>query len=375
LYSGQKEEGKKEAQIVVSQTVSAELLNDLAYAMAESNADLNAAREWAEKAVGLRTESLASLSLATLSTFDLTSAAHLGSEWDTLGWIYFKQGNLPKARELVAAAWMLGQHAEEGDHLAQIYSKLGQPKEAIHSWRLALAADPKKTEIAEHLKEATTDPLPRSDINAELGHERTLKIPDLPKQKASAEFFLIVGKQGFEEAEFIEGSETLKNAAQSIRKAEYAFPFPSVGAKRILRRGILSCSEFTVPSCQLTLLLPSTAMSAKAPPELLKHHVIAPSLVSKVEPNYTESAKNAGIEGAVLFSIFVDEKGLPYDVSVSRSLDPGLDENARKCVLQWRFKPGTLEGHPVTTQANVEVNFRLLQKHANTPEPSASVAK
>jgi protein TonB len=38
----------------------------------------------------------------------------------------------------------------------------------------------------------------------------------------------------------------------------------------------------------------------------------------------------------------------------------GLDEKAIDAVSQWKFKPGTKDGAPVTVIANIEVNFRLL---------------
>jgi hypothetical protein len=37
--------------------------------------------------------------------------------WDTLGWVYFSEGNLDKAEKYVSAAWGLGHHGEVGDHL------------------------------------------------------------------------------------------------------------------------------------------------------------------------------------------------------------------------------------------------------------------
>jgi len=41
-------------------------------------------------------------------------------------------------------------------------------------------------------------------------------------------------------------------------------------------------------------------------------------------------------------------------------LGVGLDEKAIEAVSHWRFRPGMKGGRPVATQANIEVNFRLL---------------
>ncbi len=88
--------------------------------------------------------------------------------------------------------------------------------------------------------------------------------------------------------------------------------------------------------------------------------VSAPILVNKVEPEYSEEARKAKYSGTVLLSIVVDANGLPRDIHVIRPLGLGLDEKAIEAVMKWRFRPGMKGGRPVATQAQVEVNFRLL---------------
>jgi TonB family protein len=45
---------------------------------------------------------------------------------------------------------------------------------------------------------------------------------------------------------------------------------------------------------------------------------------------------------------------------VLHSLGLGLDEKAMEAVKKWKFKPGLKDGKAVTTETQVEVNFRLL---------------
>jgi protein TonB len=88
--------------------------------------------------------------------------------------------------------------------------------------------------------------------------------------------------------------------------------------------------------------------------------VSAPSVLSKVEPEYSEEARKAKWQGAVVLSVIVDEFGRPKNVRVLHSLGLGLDQKAVEAVEQWRFKPGLKDGKPVPVMATIEVNFRLL---------------
>ncbi len=88
--------------------------------------------------------------------------------------------------------------------------------------------------------------------------------------------------------------------------------------------------------------------------------VSAPSVLYKVEPEYSEEARKAKFQGTVVLFVVVDEKGNPKEVKVLRALGLGLDQKAIEAVEKWKFRPGTKDGHPVPVQATIEVNFRLL---------------
>lgn len=85
-----------------------------------------------------------------------------------------------------------------------------------------------------------------------------------------------------------------------------------------------------------------------------------PVPIFKPEPEYSEEARKAKFQGAVMLSIVIDENGKTRDVRVIRPLGLGLDEKAIEAVLKWRFKPSLKDGRAVAVSANVEVNFRLL---------------
>ena len=87
---------------------------------------------------------------------------------------------------------------------------------------------------------------------------------------------------------------------------------------------------------------------------------IGPVIIHKVEPEFSEDARKAKLQGAILIKAMVTESGLVREPTVQRGLGLGLDEKALEAVSQWRFKPGMKNCRPVAMPAFFEVNFRLL---------------
>ncbi|HVP49040.1 MAG TPA: M56 family metallopeptidase [Bryobacteraceae bacterium] len=88
--------------------------------------------------------------------------------------------------------------------------------------------------------------------------------------------------------------------------------------------------------------------------------VVAPRVLYKVDPKYTQDARDAKIQGTVVMSVEVHPDGKAHNLKIERALDPGLDQNALDAVSAWRFQPGTKDGRPVPVKASIEINFRLL---------------
>jgi TonB family protein len=86
----------------------------------------------------------------------------------------------------------------------------------------------------------------------------------------------------------------------------------------------------------------------------------APRVLEKPEPAYSEAARIAKHQGAVLLALTIDTNGRTRDVRLVRSLGFELDEAAWQTVKKWRFQPAIRNGEPVRVLANVEINFRLL---------------
>ena len=82
-------------------------------------------------------------------------------------------------------------------------------------------------------------------------------------------------------------------------------------------------------------------------------------LLSRVDPEYSEEAKQAKFEGTVFLQLVVGLDGHARDVRVVKGVGLGLDEKAIECVRRWTFKPVIKDGRPVQVGATVNVDFRL----------------
>lgn len=84
-----------------------------------------------------------------------------------------------------------------------------------------------------------------------------------------------------------------------------------------------------------------------------------PSVLREVKPDYTEEARQRGIEGAVVMEIVVRRDGSVGDVRVLEGLGHGLDQRAIQAVRQWRFSPATRRGAPVDVMVEVAMEFKI----------------
>jgi periplasmic protein TonB len=84
----------------------------------------------------------------------------------------------------------------------------------------------------------------------------------------------------------------------------------------------------------------------------------APSLVSRVEPEYPPLALRAQVQGVVILEAVVDRAGRVEHVRILRSI-PLLDAAAVAAVQQWRYSPLLLNGTPERFVLTVTVSFSV----------------
>ena len=87
---------------------------------------------------------------------------------------------------------------------------------------------------------------------AELVQSRTVKLGPMTSKSVSARFNLVFDSSPRpERAEFVEGDESLRSAADQLREKDFPVRFPDVSSVKIVRRGRLSCGG---SGCSIELL-------------------------------------------------------------------------------------------------------------------------
>jgi tetratricopeptide (TPR) repeat protein len=253
---------------------TAEMLNDAAYALAESKTHLDVAKQYAEKAIG-------QIEAESAAAGDSDDAFRFGSQfvafWDTLGWVYFQMGDLTRASDFLLPAWVQGQRSAVGEHLGQAYEKMGRKKEAAKIYLQALAA---QTSGSALVNSPILDPAARqkeyqkehNEIVARyekltgLKYSSQIEIKRLPNgewSKTPAEELLDQQKVKFsptskvsgtalvaigftagkvESVRFKSGDGALQSISEQLKGVKFPMPFPPNSAARIVRFVKLSCN-------------------------------------------------------------------------------------------------------------------------------------
>jgi len=177
--------------------------------------------------------------------------------WSRIGWAKFERGENLAAMQFLTSAWLLSQSGTVANRLGQVLEKQGQPEKARHMYALGAAAGGSDLQDSRaRLAKLAGDPgAAEKDLAqapAELVQSRTVKLGVITSKPVSARFNLVFdGSPRPERAEFVDGDEALRSAAEQLREKDFPVRFPDVSSVKIVRRGQLSCSG---SGCSVELL-------------------------------------------------------------------------------------------------------------------------
>jgi TonB family protein len=85
---------------------------------------------------------------------------------------------------------------------------------------------------------------------------------------------------------------------------------------------------------------------------------VVPGIMTRVEPQYPESAARRFLTGKVVVRLFIDESGKVERVLTLRADRPGyFEQPAERAFRAARFSPGVKSGRAVKVQMTLEVRF------------------
>jgi TonB family protein len=85
----------------------------------------------------------------------------------------------------------------------------------------------------------------------------------------------------------------------------------------------------------------------------------SPTMKRPVRPDYTNEARDKGVQGDVWLDVMIGRTGCVQQASITRTLDAGLDLKALDAAMHWRFNPLVIDGRPREVRAIMVLEFRL----------------
>jgi TonB family protein len=84
-----------------------------------------------------------------------------------------------------------------------------------------------------------------------------------------------------------------------------------------------------------------------------------PVIMTQVKPDYPELMRHARKEGIVILEAVITNAGTVQNVKILHSTHPLFSQSATDAVLQWKYRPATLQGRAIAVYFKVTVRFTL----------------
>ena len=153
-----------------------------------------------------------------------------------------------------------------------------------------------------------------------------------------------------------EVSQSIASNAAKLQK----MPAPTLGHSNLTLGTIQDLPSLQPAEMVVPLPLPpapTTSTVKSAVPDVARFMTATPAVpLTKVQPIYPELARRMNVTGTVRVAIVVDTTGKVISV---KAIDgsPVLRGSAELAVKEWRFKPATMNGKPVTGSGTVSIMF------------------
>ena len=265
LKAGMKEAGHQTLLAVVHETENPDVMNDAAYELADAGLELPLAEQTTRAALDKLEEQSRTWTLDENLQVLKQRTGMLQATWDTMGWVYFRDGKLNLAEQYVGASWRGRQDAEVGKHMAEIALARGDKAAALRDYELADATFPPYDMMGVHSEpgaaqkqlrasaEALRKPgatARKNDAQAGLAEMRKVPLGPADGLDGVAEYKMLLTAGSVTRVEPTSDKQ-LKGGDERLMKAKLAAFLPSGSHAQIVLDGMLNCHSGV---CELVLV-------------------------------------------------------------------------------------------------------------------------
>ena len=170
---------------------------------------------------------------------------------------------------LIVAGWRNALVPESGDHLGQLYEKMGEERKALAAYRLAAASiegENVTPEVREHITRsiarlsAKSAPGARDNGTQALQESRTYHVAKRGGASGWGTFRLQISTSGVIAAQQINGDAKLNAIAEQVSALKFPELVPPGSAAHLLRDAVVSCSMGT--DCDV-VLVPNSSLQTE----------------------------------------------------------------------------------------------------------------
>lgn len=263
----------------------------------------------------------------------------------------FRAESEARRAEMDANAAQIKAHYDSPEWKAQLQKQLAEAEQA----RAQVNSPEWKAQIQKQLAEAehVRTPFNSPEFQAQIAAMHNL---DHAKMEAQVREAVEIARKQMELGKQ-QRADAMKQMQEALRQ--------QADAKQLMARNDMPA----MPSPPIGL-----AAGQEVPkPTKIEGGIMAGQVLTKTQPKYPQSAKDAHVSGSVVLQAIIDETGVVQQLRLVSSPDKALTTSAMDAVRQWTYRPYLLNGKPTSVETTITVNYSFAGD--DTPRPNGAMLK
>jgi tetratricopeptide (TPR) repeat protein len=265
ILGGDKTAGAAAVSAVLKRSKDPVTIDNAAWVLADAGVDLPLAQTASQAVLVLYGVETTTWALGHPMKPIRTESLSVASAWETLGWIYFRQGKLDQAKSYMNAAWLALQSPEAVEHLAEIEAAMGNKAAAVADYELAAAIPQPDDNMVQRKAIAPRTVDVKLRAQALLGAEAQPAMIDPPQQlqvlhtvdlgkhdgRNQTVMYQLLLKDGHViDALPARSDRMIEGALDMLGKADFSQFFPAASHMQLIRSGQVTCRS---GNCQIVV--------------------------------------------------------------------------------------------------------------------------